>query len=109
VLDLSSRCVCSSRVVEILLQIVGKLNDLPEFNSELPDLFVVVVDSPCLVSFEHCSKLVEQEPESRLDLCLSLLLFVSRMACSPLCWLGTLRVSLGWLLLGCHDWAPLLA
>lgn len=41
---------------DILLQNIGKLDQLSKFNSYFPDGFVVLINSSCFVGFHHCTK-----------------------------------------------------
>lgn len=47
--------------VNVFLQVVSKLYDFSELNSEFADRLVVVVDSPSFVTFHHSSEMRMQE------------------------------------------------
>lgn len=48
---------------DILLQNVGKLDELSKFNSDFSYRFVVLIDSPCFVSFHHCTEFLMQKSQ----------------------------------------------
>ena len=46
-----------------LLQLVGELDQVSELLPVLLDDFVIMVDPPALIAFEHSSKVLVKEPQ----------------------------------------------